>query len=75
MFTNTEDLCMSCHTRRAPTSIRNGERKQDGTLVDLSPTHNSNIGGQYKTSGHADRLAPAWEEFFIFRRAQPELAL
>ncbi len=65
MFTNTEDLCGSCHTKGTYKYTKWG-KKADGSLVDLSPTHNNNIGGQYKTSGHADRLAPAWEEFSIF---------
>ncbi|OGP93170.1 MAG: hypothetical protein A2156_08435 [Deltaproteobacteria bacterium RBG_16_48_10] len=65
MFTNTEDLCMSCHTRGAYKYTKLG-KKPDGSLVDLSPTHNNNIGGQYRTSGHADKLAIPWEEFFIF---------
>ncbi|HSB04871.1 MAG TPA: hypothetical protein VLK23_06705 [Thermodesulfobacteriota bacterium] len=65
MFTNTEDLCMSCHTRGAYKYTKFG-KKSDGSVVDLSPSHNKNIGAQYKSSGHTDRLAPAWEEFFIF---------
>ncbi len=56
---------MSCHTQGTYKYTKWGE-KQDGTLVNLSPTHNINIGGQFKSSGHADRLAPAWEEFFVF---------
>ena len=65
MVTNTEDLCMSCHTQGHYKFTKWG-KESNGTLVNLSPTHNTNVGGQYKTSGHADRLAPAWEEFFIF---------
>jgi hypothetical protein len=64
-LTNTEDLCMSCHTRGTYKYTKWG-KKSDGSLVNLSPSHNLNIGGQFKTSGHADRLAPAWEEFFTF---------
>jgi len=65
MYTNTEDLCMSCHAKGSYKYTKWGEKK-DGTLVDLSPTHNTNIGGQYKTSGHADKLAAPWEEFTAF---------
>jgi hypothetical protein len=63
MVTNTEDLCMSCHTQGHYKFTKWG-KESNGTLVNLSPSHNTNVGGQYKTSGHADRLAPAWEEFF-----------
>jgi hypothetical protein len=65
MLTNTEDLCGSCHGKGTYKYTKFGQ-EPGGNLVDLSPTHNKNIIGQYKTSGHADRLAPAWEEFFIF---------
>ena len=65
MFTNSEDLCGSCHTQGTYKYTKWGQKK-DQTLVDLSPSHNLNIAGQYKTSGHADKRAPAWEEFFIF---------
>ena len=65
MFTNIEDLCGSCHGKGTYKYTKLG-KKTDRTLVDLSPTHNINVLGQYKTSGHADKLAPAWEEFFIF---------
>ena len=64
MFTNTEDLCTSCHTQGDYKYTMWGQ-KSDKTLADLSATHNINVGGQYKTSGHADRLAAAWEEFTI----------
>ena len=47
MYTNTEDLCMSCHTQGTYKYTKWGE-KQDKTLVNLSPTHNINIGGQFK---------------------------
>lgn len=62
MYTNTEDLCGSCHTQGKHKYTKWGKRA-DGSLVDLSPTHNKNIAGQYKTSGHADKLALAWAEF------------
>ena len=65
MFTNTEDLCMSCHTQGHYKFTKWG-KESSGTLVNLSPTHNINVGGQFKSSGHADKLAPAWEEFFNF---------
>jgi hypothetical protein len=64
-LTNTEDLCMSCHTKGQYKFTKWG-KESNGTLVNLSPTHNINVGGQYKSSGHADRFAPAWEEFFTY---------
>jgi hypothetical protein len=65
IFTNTEDLCGSCHTQGHYKFTKWG-KESNGTLVNLSPTHNVNVKGQYLSSGHADKLAPAWEEFFIF---------
>jgi hypothetical protein len=62
MWTNTEELCGSCHTRGAYKYTKWGKTPA-GTTVNLSPTHNVNVGGQYKTSGHANKLAPAFEEF------------
>ena len=62
MYTNTVDLCGSCHTQGQYKFTKWG-KESNGTLVNLSPTHNINVGGQYKTSGHANKLALAWEEF------------
>ena len=61
---------MSCHTQGSYKYTKWGEKK-DGTLVDLSPTHNINIGGQYKTSGHADKLAPAGRSSATFEYGSP----
>ncbi len=65
MYSNTADLCGSCHTQGTYKYTQWGKKK-DKTLIDLSPTHNINVAGQYKTSGHANKLAPPWEEFTAF---------
>ena len=62
MKTNTETLCQSCHTQGKYKHTAWGKKK-DGTFVDLSPTHNTNIGGQYRRSGHADTEAIPFKEF------------
>jgi hypothetical protein len=62
MKTNTETLCQSCHTQGKLKYTARGKKK-DGTFIDLSPTHNNNIGGQYRRSGHADKEALAFKEF------------
>jgi hypothetical protein len=62
MYTNTESLCASCHTKGNHKYTRWG-RKPDGSLVDLSMTHNADVMTQYLTSGHANRMAPPFEEF------------
>jgi len=65
MRTNTETLCQSCHTQGKHKYTEWGKKK-DGTFVDLRLTHNINIGGQYRTSGHADREAIPFLEFSSF---------
>ena len=65
MRTNTETLCQSCHTQGKHKYTGLG-RKRDGTFVDLSPTHNKNIGGQYRRSGHANSEALPFKEFSAF---------
>ena len=62
MKTNTETLCQSCHTQGKHKYTVLGKKK-DGTFIDLSPTHNINIGGQYRRSGHADTEAIPFKEF------------
>jgi hypothetical protein len=65
MHTNTVDLCGACHTQGAYKFTKWG-KEANGSLVNLSPTHNINVAGQYKTSGHALESAPAFEEFNAF---------
>lgn len=65
MLTNTWDLCGACHTQGTYKYTKWGQ-KRDKTLVDLSPTHNTNVRGQYNTSGHADRLAAPFFDFMAF---------
>jgi hypothetical protein len=64
MRTNTEALCQSCHTQGKHKYTAWG--KTDGTFTDLSSTHNRNIGGQYRRSGHADGNAIPFLEFSSF---------
>jgi hypothetical protein len=65
MYTNTENLCGTCHTQGNFKFSAFG-KKADGTFMDVSKTHNSNIFGQYLKSGHADREAPAFVGFTAF---------
>jgi hypothetical protein len=65
MYTNTQNLCGSCHTQGKFKFSAWGKRR-DGTLIDVSNTHNNDILTQYLTSGHADRLAPAFVGFTAF---------
>ena len=62
MYTNTENVCGSCHGQGTYKFSSMGE-KGDGTLVDVSKTHNNDVMGQYLVSGHAHRLALPFEEF------------
>jgi hypothetical protein len=65
MKTNTETLCQSCHTQGKLKYTASGKKKDGTLLVDLnlSATHNNNIGGQYRRSGHANTEALAFLEF------------
>jgi hypothetical protein len=65
MRTNVETLCGSCHTQSTSKITRWG-KKSDGTFVDLSSTHNKNISGQYKNSGHGNIHNLAFAEFSAF---------
>jgi hypothetical protein len=65
MRTNTETLCRSCHTQGKLKYTAWGKKKSE-TFIDLSPTHNINIGGQYRRSGHADMGAVPFKEFSSF---------
>ena len=65
MRTNTETLCQSCHTQGKHKYTAWGKNKA-GEFIDLSPTHNKNIGGQYRRSGHANQQALAFKEFSSF---------
>jgi hypothetical protein len=65
MNTNTETLCQSCHTQ-GKLKYTTWGKKRDGTFIDLSSTHNNNIGGQYRRSGHADKEAIPFKEFSSF---------
>jgi len=65
MRTNTETLCQSCHTQGKYKYTAWGKNKA-GELIDLSPTHNKNIGGQYRRSGHANQHTLAFKEFSSF---------
>ena len=65
MYTNTENLCGTCHTQGNFKFSAFGQ-KADGTFMDVSKTHNSNIFGQYLQSGHANRQAPAFVGFTAF---------
>jgi len=62
MRTNTQTLCMSCHTKGKLKYTAWGKKK-DGTFIDLSPSHNQNVGGQYRKSGHGDMNAIPFKEF------------
>jgi hypothetical protein len=68
MKTNTETLCQSCHTQGKQKYTAWGKKK-NGTFVDLSSTHNNNVGGQYRRSGHANQEALAFKEFSAFEYA------
>jgi hypothetical protein len=65
MYTNTENLCGSCHTQGTFKFSAQG-KKSDGTFIDVSKTHNTDVMGQYLVSGHANRLAAPFEEFTAF---------
>ena len=67
MYSNTEDLCGSCHTQGKYKYTAKGATK-DGTpvAVDLASTHNTNVMGQYRNSGHGTRTALAFEEFTVY---------
>jgi hypothetical protein len=61
MNTNAETLCGSCHTKGNYKFSAWG--KLGSSFIDLKSTHNNDILTQYKSAGHADIQAPAWEEF------------
>ena len=61
MRTNTENLCGSCHTQGKHRYTAWGKKKDEKTWVDLSQTHNQDIMGQYRKSGHANIEAEAFE--------------
>ena len=61
MNLNTEALCGSCHTKGNYKFSAYG--KLGNSFIDQKSTHNNDILTQYKSAGHADILAPAWEEF------------
>jgi hypothetical protein len=63
MRTNIENLCGSCHTQGTYKFTAWGKRSDTGAFFDLSPTHNVNVLGQYRNSGHADKTAPPFAEF------------
>ena len=65
MLTNTWDLCGACHTRGTYKYTKWGQQR-DKTLVDLSPTHNTDVRGQYNESAHADRSATPFFGFQSF---------
>ena len=65
MYTNTQNLCGSCHTQGKFKFSASG-KKRDGTFIDVSNTHNNDILTQYLTSGHGDKLAPPFFEFTAF---------
>ena len=67
MYTNTENLCGSCHTQGTFKFSAWG-KKTNGTFVDLSKTHNIDVAGQYLLSGHATRTARAFLEMTAFGR-------
>jgi len=64
MYTNTENLCGSCHAQGTYKFSAVGLGQ--GGLVDVGKTHNIDVLGQYLTSGHRNRLAPPFEEFSAF---------
>jgi hypothetical protein len=68
MYTNMENLCGSCHTQ-GEFKFSTWGKKKDGTLVDVSKTHNNDILTQYRTSGHANRLAAPFLDFSAFQFA------
>jgi hypothetical protein len=67
MRTNSEDLCGSCHTQTTYKFTAVGKNK-DGTVNPaVTPaTHNQNILGQYKNSGHGNIQNLAFAEFSAF---------
>jgi hypothetical protein len=69
MYSNTEELCGSCHTQgtlkyTAKGALANGTPVE----VNLASTHNKNINvmGQYRNSGHGTRTAEPFEEFTVY---------
>jgi hypothetical protein len=69
MRTNTETLCGSCHTQGKYKFTAWGKRSDNSdpnSREDFSPTHNQNILGQYKNSGHANIQNLAFLEFSAF---------
>ena len=67
MYSNTEDLCGSCHTQGTLKYTAKGATR-DGTpvAVNLASTHNTNVRGQYRNSGHGTRTAQPFEEFTVY---------
>ena len=61
MRTNLENLCGSCHTQGKLKYTEWGKKKNDGSWMEVSQTHNQNILGQYRKSGHANIEAEAFE--------------
>jgi hypothetical protein len=65
MYTNTENLCGSCHAHGNYKFSVVGMKK-NGTSVNVSATHNQDVMGQYLTAGHASKLSAPFEEFSAF---------
>jgi len=67
MYSNTEELCGSCHTQGTLKYTAKGATR-DGTpvAVNLASTHNTNVRGQYRNSGHGTRTDQAFEEFTVY---------
>jgi hypothetical protein len=71
MYTNTENLCGSCHGQG---TYKYSAVGQPGS-VDVSKTHNIDILGQYLVSGHANKLELAFLEFSAFEFATSHQAI
>ncbi len=62
MRTNTENLCGSCHSQGKQKYTTWGKKKSDGSWEEMSKTHNQDILGQYRKSGHANIETEAFEK-------------
>jgi hypothetical protein len=67
MRTNIETLCGSCHTQGTYKYTAVGKNKDGSVNPAVTPaTHNQNILGQYKNSGHGNIQNLAFAEFSAF---------
>ena len=67
MRTNIEGLCGSCHTQGTYKYTAVGKNKDGSVNPAVTPaTHNTNILGQYRNSGHGNQRNLAFLEFSAF---------